>query len=308
MIEAADGVRLYVEDFGAGVPLVMVCGGNSTHKNWESQVAALAGEFRTITFDWRGTGLSDKPRTGYTGKAAAADVEALVDRLDLAPAILVGHGLGAHLALLVAYNSPRKVRGLFLTAAACAPAAPSQSPTNEANTARAVPNPNRTLAVMTHVEPNALSEHVVVEATGSTPSETMKLFSAGYTTRDERGTPRFDGDTRKDGSRRVLDDALDGSPRFLRARRGGGEQQAHEDPTETEISFHLSSRVKPNYQTTGGYALAGDSSARIHSGQSPICRDDRTGLRDRHAAGGDLVRQVPRGAAGGSRRQGSRAM
>ncbi|HEX7007593.1 MAG TPA: alpha/beta hydrolase [Alphaproteobacteria bacterium] len=118
MIEAADGVRLYVEDFGAGLPLVFICGGNSTHKNWESQVAALAGEFRTITFDWRGTGLSDKPRTGYTGRAAAADVEALVDRLDLAPAILVGHGLGAHLALLVAYNAPHKVRGLFLTAAA----------------------------------------------------------------------------------------------------------------------------------------------------------------------------------------------
>jgi len=43
---------------------------------------------------------------------------------------------------------------------------------------------------MTHVEPNALSEHVVAEATGSTPSETMKLFNAGFTNRDERGIPR----------------------------------------------------------------------------------------------------------------------
>ena len=118
MIEAADGVRLYVEDFGAGVPLVFICGANATHGEWESQVAALAGEFRTVAFDWRGTGLSDKPRGGYTGKAAAADVEALVDRLHLAPAILVGHGLGAHLALLTAYKSPEKVRGLFLCAAA----------------------------------------------------------------------------------------------------------------------------------------------------------------------------------------------
>lgn len=77
-----------------------------------------------------------------------------------------------------------------MTLAACTPAAPSQRPGSESAAPRAAPDQNRVLAVMTHVEPNALSEHVVVEATGSTPSETMKLFSAGLTTRDERGTPR----------------------------------------------------------------------------------------------------------------------
>lgn len=117
-VQAADGVRLYVEDFGAGQPIVLICGANLTHKSWESQVAALAGEFRTVSFDWRGTGASDKPRDGYTGDAAAADVLALIDRLGLAPAVLVGHGLGAHLALLATYAAPQKVKGLVLTAAA----------------------------------------------------------------------------------------------------------------------------------------------------------------------------------------------
>ena len=73
--------------------------------------------------------------------------------------------------------------------AACAPAAPSQGGP-AADASRAALNQSRVLAVMTHVEPNALSEHVVAETTGSTPSETMKLFNAGITTRDERGVPR----------------------------------------------------------------------------------------------------------------------
>lgn len=117
-VEVGEGVRLYVEDFGRGQPILLICGGNLTHKSWESQVAALAGEFRTVAFDWRGTGASDKPRDGYTGETAAADVLALIDRLGLAPTVLVGHGLGAHLALLAAHAAPQKMKGLVLTAAA----------------------------------------------------------------------------------------------------------------------------------------------------------------------------------------------
>jgi pimeloyl-ACP methyl ester carboxylesterase len=118
LIRAAGGVRLYVEDFGDGPPILFICGGNLTHKSWESQVAALADEFRTVTFDWRGTGNSDKPRRGYAAQAAVDDIRALMAHLEIAPAVLVGHGLGAHLALLVAYAAPEIVKGLVLTGAA----------------------------------------------------------------------------------------------------------------------------------------------------------------------------------------------
>src|SRR5262245_65493706 len=105
-VPVAEGVNLYVEDFGEGTPILFICGGNVTHKSWESQVAALAGSFRTITFDWRGTGASDKPRTGYTTETAVADVLALMKRLALPPAILVGHRLGAALGRLPAPQAP----------------------------------------------------------------------------------------------------------------------------------------------------------------------------------------------------------
>lgn len=114
----APDVNLYYEDFGDGPPILFICGANLTHKSWESQVAALAGEFRTVTFDWRGSGASDKPRGGYTAEVAAEDICSLIERLDIAPAILVGHGLGAHLALLVAEAQPKVVSGLCLASAA----------------------------------------------------------------------------------------------------------------------------------------------------------------------------------------------
>lgn len=117
-VDVGGGVGLYVEDFGEGPPILFIAGGNCTHKSWESQVAALAGRYRTVTFDWRGTGASDKPRAGYTGEAAAGDVHALIAQLGLAPVVLVGHGLGAHLALLTAFAHPNAVRGLVLASAA----------------------------------------------------------------------------------------------------------------------------------------------------------------------------------------------
>jgi non-heme chloroperoxidase len=116
--EVTDGLKLYYEDFGDGLPIVFTAAGNLTHKMWEGQVAALAGRYRTITYDWRGTGDSDKPRSGYTGEALAADLSALIERLDLAPAILVGHGLGTHVTILAATARPELVRGMVLVSAA----------------------------------------------------------------------------------------------------------------------------------------------------------------------------------------------
>lgn len=117
-VEVSDGAKLYVEDFGEGPALLFISGMNLTHKSWESQVAAFAPSHRCVTFDWRGTGASDKPRTGYTAKNATTDVIDLVDRLGLAPVVLVGHGVGTHLALLAAEARPELVRGLVLASGA----------------------------------------------------------------------------------------------------------------------------------------------------------------------------------------------
>ena len=92
--EVESGIRLYYEDFGDGPAVVFTASGSQTHRMWENQVAALAGEFRAVAYDWRGTGNSDKPRGGYTIERATADLCALIEGLGLAPAVLAAHGIG----------------------------------------------------------------------------------------------------------------------------------------------------------------------------------------------------------------------
>jgi pimeloyl-ACP methyl ester carboxylesterase len=118
LCEVAQGVSLYYEDFGEGPAVVFTAAGSLTHKMWESQIAALAGEYRTVSYDWRGTGASDKPRSGYTPKILAADLCALIENLGLAPAVLVGHGIGTHVTLLAAANRPDLTRGIVLASGA----------------------------------------------------------------------------------------------------------------------------------------------------------------------------------------------
>lgn len=117
-VTMSDGERLYVEDFGAGRSIVFVHGGAATHAAWEHQVFDLADRFRTVTYDHRGVGASDKPSSGYTCDRLADDLAELVTSLGLGRATLVSHGLGGHVVLRCAARHPEVASGLALCAAA----------------------------------------------------------------------------------------------------------------------------------------------------------------------------------------------
>lgn len=116
--ETAPGIGLFYEDFGDGPALVFTASGSQTHRMWENQVGVLAGRRRCVSYDWRGTGGSDRPRTGYSAATGAADLIALIEKLALAPATLIGHGIGNHVNLLVAEARPDLVEGMVLASAA----------------------------------------------------------------------------------------------------------------------------------------------------------------------------------------------
>jgi pimeloyl-ACP methyl ester carboxylesterase len=88
-------IEIYYEDHGAGRPVVLIHGYPLSGRGWDKQVAALldAGH-RVITYDRRGFGKSSQPVTGYDYDTFAADLAALLDRLDLRDAVLVGHSMG----------------------------------------------------------------------------------------------------------------------------------------------------------------------------------------------------------------------
>ena len=93
--ENAGPIELYYEDHGSGQPVVLIHGWPLSGKSWEKQLPALlqAG-YRVITYDRRGFGESDKPSTGYNYDTLAADLDALLTKLDLSDVTLVGFSMG----------------------------------------------------------------------------------------------------------------------------------------------------------------------------------------------------------------------
>jgi non-heme chloroperoxidase len=88
-------VQLYYEDWGQGLPLVLIHGWPLSHEMWEYQIGDLldAG-FRVIAYDRRGFGKSSKPLYGYDYDTLTDDLKVLLDELDLQDVTLVGFSMG----------------------------------------------------------------------------------------------------------------------------------------------------------------------------------------------------------------------
>ena len=106
-----NGVRLYYELTGAGVPLVLVHGSWSSHREWDPVAAQLARDHRVLVYDRRGHSGSERPPGQGSVDEDVADLAALVEHLDLGPAWVVGNSFGGSIALRLAAARPALLRG-----------------------------------------------------------------------------------------------------------------------------------------------------------------------------------------------------
>lgn len=89
-------IKLYYEDHGSGSPVVLIHGWPLSGASWEKQTAALLGAgHRVITYDRRGFGRSSQPASGYNYDTFAADLDAVLTKLDLEDVALVGFSMGS---------------------------------------------------------------------------------------------------------------------------------------------------------------------------------------------------------------------
>jgi peroxiredoxin len=86
---------LWYEDLGSGRPVVLIHGWPLSHRMWEAQLFALleAGH-RVIAYDRRGFGGSGRPGSGYDYDTFAADLNDVIEGLDLHDVTLVGFSMG----------------------------------------------------------------------------------------------------------------------------------------------------------------------------------------------------------------------
>ena len=115
--ENSTDTELYYEDHGSGQPVVLIHGYPLDGSSWEKQTTALleAG-YRVITYDRRGFGKSSKTTSGYNYDTFAADLNTLMNRLEIHNAVLVGFsmGTGEIARYLSTYGSARVARAAFL--------------------------------------------------------------------------------------------------------------------------------------------------------------------------------------------------
>ena len=110
-----DGISLAVQEWpGKGPAIVCIHGLTANHTCWASMADILAPEYRVIAYDLRGRGESDKPDRGYSLQAHCQDVAGLLDRFGLKRSVIMGHSLGAHIALRFAARFPQRVSRLVL--------------------------------------------------------------------------------------------------------------------------------------------------------------------------------------------------
>ncbi|MBI5420619.1 MAG: alpha/beta fold hydrolase [Deltaproteobacteria bacterium] len=110
----APGFRMYYEVHGSGFPLLLINGLGSDHREWLYQLPAFARHFRVIAFDNRGAGESEVPPGPYTTAAMADDAAALLSRLGVTRAHVLGVSLGGMIAQEAALRHPERVERLVL--------------------------------------------------------------------------------------------------------------------------------------------------------------------------------------------------
>lgn len=107
-----NGIRLYYEIAGSGEAVVLVHGFTLDTRMWDDQFTPLAQRFRVIRYDMRGFGKSAVPTD--QAYSHVDDLKALLDRLDVHQAHLVGLSKGGAVALDFALTYPQHARSLVL--------------------------------------------------------------------------------------------------------------------------------------------------------------------------------------------------
>lgn len=109
-----EGLHLAYTEQGQGTPVVLLHGFCGSSAYWERVLPTLGDGARYIVPDLRGHGASGAPDEAYTIEAMAGDIAALLDKLAIRQAVLLGHSLGGYITLAFAEQYADRLLGFGL--------------------------------------------------------------------------------------------------------------------------------------------------------------------------------------------------
>ena len=115
-VEIAGGATVHYRDQGnaQGPALVLLHGSNASLHTWEPWVRLLGDEFRVVTVDLPGHGLTIVPEDhALTAEGMADFVEVFAAKLGIARFAIAGNSMGGHVAMRYALKYPARVAALI---------------------------------------------------------------------------------------------------------------------------------------------------------------------------------------------------
>ena len=110
-----DGLKMYYEIHGDGdETLILTAGLSGNTESWLEQIPVFSERYRTVVFDNRGAGKTDKPDGEYSTTLFARDLAGLMDVLEIESAHFVGASMGGTIGQNLAIQYPEKVKSLTL--------------------------------------------------------------------------------------------------------------------------------------------------------------------------------------------------
>jgi pimeloyl-ACP methyl ester carboxylesterase len=174
-----DATRLWAADYGGAGPSALLLHGLLGHaREWDSTAEWLSRTHRVVALDQRGHGRSERAPADRSPEAFVTDAELWIDRLALAPVVVVGQSLGGVTALRLAAHRPGLVSALVVCEATPAASTDSDEPVRTWLASWPVPFP--------------ADAHALAFFGGDTLF--ARAWTAGLERRDDGLHPAFDAD------------------------------------------------------------------------------------------------------------------
>jgi pimeloyl-ACP methyl ester carboxylesterase len=111
-----DGIKLYYEEVGSGIPIVLVHEFAADLRSYEGQMRYFGQRYRCIAYNARGYPPSDVPNDGakYSQERARDDIRAVLDALKIDKAHVVGLSMGGFATLHFGFSYPERARSLVV--------------------------------------------------------------------------------------------------------------------------------------------------------------------------------------------------
>ena len=111
-----NGINISYDIKGNGFPIILIHGFGSKKEIWKPQIIDFSKKYKTIIFDLRGTGKTDRPNYLYTMDMFVEDIQGLMTCLQINSAHFIGRSFGGMIAQNFILKYPNKVNKLVLIA------------------------------------------------------------------------------------------------------------------------------------------------------------------------------------------------